>query len=74
MEELAGKVRDAARLHDPIAKTAVEIVKLCLDDARESLVSAEGNDMLRVQGAARQLEKLYRELTVVPPSIAPREQ
>lgn len=73
MEELAGKVREAAKLHDPVAKTTVEIVKLCLDELKESLVTAEGDDMLRTQGAARQLEKLYRELTVTPPSIAPKE-
>lgn len=67
--ELAGKLRDAARLSDPIAKAAVELVKLSMDSVKESLVAAAGDDMLRMQGAARYLQKLHKELTTEPPKI-----
>lgn len=67
--ELAQQLRDAARLQDPLAKVAVELVKLSAEEAKESLVDATGDDMLRVQGAARQLKKLHRELTMAPPSV-----
>ena len=70
LAELAAKLRDAANLHDPIAKAAIELVKLSADELKESLVSAEGEDMLRAQGAARQLSKIHRELTTTPPSIS----
>lgn len=69
--ELAARLRDAARQQDPIAKSAVELVRLSLADQRESLVDAAGDDMLRTQGTARFLVKLLRELTVEPPSIKP---
>jgi N-acetylglucosamine kinase-like BadF-type ATPase len=70
--ELLGNLREAARLHDPIARSVVEVVKLLADEAKESLVSAEGEDMLRLQGGARQLAKIYRELTITPPNIQPK--
>lgn len=68
--ELAAKLREAAKAQDPIAKAAIELVKLSMDDAKESLVAADGDDMLRAQGSARQLQRLYKELTVTPPSIS----
>lgn len=67
--ELAKKLREAAFAQDPIARAAIELVKLSVDEAKESLVSADGEDMYRVQGAARHMAKLYRELTTEPPSI-----
>lgn len=69
LAELAGRLRDAAKLEDPVALAAVELVKLSGDEAKESLVVMDGNDMLRMQGAARHLRALYRELTTTPPSI-----
>lgn len=71
MDELVGRIRDAAKLHDPIATAVVELVRLSHEDAKESLVSAEGNDIHRLQGAARHIQKLYRDLTITPPSITP---
>jgi N-acetylglucosamine kinase-like BadF-type ATPase len=68
--ELAAKLRDAAKLHDPLAKTIVELVALTIEDLKDNLVAASGDDLLRLQGAARHFQKLYRELTIVPPSIA----
>jgi hypothetical protein len=67
--EIASRLRDAARLQDPFALAAIELVKLSSDAAKESLVSAEGDDMLRLQGAARHLTKLHKELTTQPPGI-----
>lgn len=72
--ELEGQLRDAARLHDPSARAVIELVKLSLESVRESLVSAEGEDMLRMQGAGRYLTKLHRELTTEPPNILPQAQ
>lgn len=68
--DLAKRLRDAAKMQDPCAMMAVELVKLHGDMVQESLVSAEGDDMLRQQGSARQLRTLHRELTVEPPAIA----
>lgn len=69
LAELARKLREAALAQDPIARTVIELVKLSGEEAKESLVSADGEDMYRVQGAARHMAKLYKELTVEPPSI-----
>lgn len=46
----------------------VELVGILLESARTRLVKADGSDMLRVQGEARALEKLYRELTTDAPN------
>lgn len=67
--ELAQKLREAAQMHDPSARAAIELVKLTCDGLKESLVGADGNDMLRAQGAVREFAKLLRELTTTPPSI-----
>jgi hypothetical protein len=69
--ELAAQIREAVRLHDPVARAVVELVKLSLDETKDTLVQAEGEDIPRVQGAARHLSKLHKELTVTPPSIVP---
>ena len=67
--ELTQRLRSAAKLQDPLANAAVELVKLLADEAKESLVAAVGDDMLRVQGAARQLKKLHTELVTLPPKM-----
>lgn len=69
LAELAKKLREAAVMQDPLARAAIEFVKLSGDELKESLVSADGEDMYRVQGAARHMAKLYKELTVEPPTI-----
>jgi len=71
LAELAKQLRDAAKQQDPIAKAVVELVRLSIAELQESLVSAEADDMLRVQGAARYLTKLHKELTVIPPTLKP---
>lgn len=73
MANLAQQVRDNAGRGDPVAIAAIELVKLCGDAAKESLVDAVGDDMLRLQGSARDMRKLHKELTTAPPSIAPQE-
>lgn len=67
--ELVKKLREAAVLQDPLARAVVEMVKLSREEVKESLVSADGEDMYRLQGTARYLAKLYRELTTEPPTI-----
>jgi hypothetical protein len=67
--ELAKRLREAAHLQDPLARAAVEMVKLSHEELKESLVNADGEDMYRMQGAARHMAKLFRELTVEPPTI-----
>jgi len=67
--DLAKRLREAAQAQDPIAQAVIELVKLSSDTAKESLVSADGDDMLRAQGAARQFDRLHKELTTNPPSI-----
>ncbi len=69
MAELAGRLRDAAKQQDPIAKAVIDLVRLTLDELKDSLVMVDGDDMLRKQGAAREMTRLYKELTVTPPSI-----
>jgi N-acetylglucosamine kinase-like BadF-type ATPase len=69
LSELAKKLREAAFTQDPIARAIIQLVKLSADEAKESLVSADGEDMYRLQGAVRHMMRLYRELTTEPPSI-----
>jgi hypothetical protein len=69
--DLVARVREAAKLHDPIASAVVELVRLSVEDVKESLVSAEGSDIHRLQGAARHLRGLYKDLTTTPPNIVP---
>lgn len=67
--DLAKRLREAAQAQDPIAQAVIELVKLSSEAAKERLVSAGGDDMLREQGAARCFDKLHKELTTNPPSI-----
>lgn len=67
--ELSARIRDMAKQQDPVAQAAIELVGVLLEAAKESLVTTDGNDMLRKQGAARQLKNLYDELTTTPPTI-----
>lgn len=70
--QLAAQIREAASLHDPVARACIELVKITLDSVKDTLVSAEGEDMLRTQGTARHLAKLHKELTTTPPNINPQ--
>lgn len=67
--ELTTRLRDAAMLQDPVASATIELVRLLLEDTKNALVQAAGDDMLRHQGAAQQLQRLHKDLTSIPPSI-----
>jgi len=67
--EQARKVREAAQLSDPLAVAVVSLLQMTIEDLKESLVSAEGEDMYRTQGAVRHFSRLHRELTVTPHSL-----
>lgn len=71
--ESARKLREQAKLMDPMARTTVELVGSLIDLTKERLVDATGDDMLRLQGAAREYRRLLGELTIQPPSIPTKE-
>ena len=71
--ETAARLRAAYFQQDPLAVAVVDLLQAAIDEARDSLVSSEGDDTLRLQGAARQHQKLLRELTTMPPSTRPKE-
>lgn len=73
ISELTTKLRDAAMLQDPIAMAAAELLRLTLEEVKGTLVMSSGDDTLRHQGAAQQLQRLHKELTTRPPSIKPTE-
>jgi hypothetical protein len=61
----------ASELQNSISPEALNIKKmvgLLFEEAKHKLVSAEGDDLLRLQGEARALDKLYKELTVASAS------
>lgn len=68
---LTKALREAAAKEEPLARMAIEMVKLSGDEAKESLVSAEGEDIHRLQGAARHMIALYRDLTRDPMNVTP---
>lgn len=67
LADLAAKLREGLSLQDPMARVAVQLLISTADDVKESLVLADGEDMLRMQGAARQLRTLIRDITTEPP-------
>ena len=67
--ELAKSLREAAFAQDPAARAAIELLKVSLEESKESLVRASGEDMYREQGAARCMAKLLKELTAEPPKM-----
>lgn len=69
--ELVKALREAAYKQDLTARSVVELVKLSIDETKESLVSAEGEDIHRIQGAARYLRALFRDLTTDPVNTTP---
>lgn len=69
LAETVKRLRDLYLEGDPIARAAVDVIKLSAEAVKESLVTADDNDMLRKQGAARYLRSLYREVTTAPHKI-----
>lgn len=50
-----------------------ELVNLLYEDAKHKLVMGEGDNLLRLQGEARALQRLYEDLTT-PSPVLNREQ
>ncbi len=67
--DLAAKLRDAAKLEDPHARMAVLWIERHIDDLKDKLVDASGDELLRVQGAVRHLQRMYSALTITPPTM-----
>ena len=63
--EIAGSLRKSGSMD---ARLTTELVGIMVEEARSRLVQASGEDMLRAQGEARILERLYRELTTEAPN------
>ena len=50
------------------ASAAKELVDLLFEEAKEALVTASGEETIRLQGEARAMERLYKKLTVSAPT------
>jgi hypothetical protein len=70
--DLAKIIREA-RMQDPLARYTIDMIKAVLEDLKERLVDADGEDMIRLQGAVRQFKKLHNELTNDPMPINTKE-
>lgn len=69
---MLAQVRGAARQLDPIASATIELLALLIREHKDKLVDAVDHDeILRGQGAARALNRLYRDLTTEPATIKP---
>lgn len=66
LAELAGHIQRSTAAE---ARMVVEMVGLMVEESRGRLVDAEGQDIHRVQGEARALTRLYKSLTVKPPTL-----
>ena len=45
------RLRDAAKLQEPHALSVVQLLVLLAEEAKERLITAEGDELLREQGA-----------------------
>lgn len=61
-ERLNNLLNDLARSDAPEAKLMRELLDLQFEDAKERLVDAIGDDIPRIQGEARIMERLSRQL------------
>lgn len=53
---------------------AKEMIALLIEDAKHNLVGAEGDAILRLQGEARSLQRIYEWLTTKRVDLPNREQ
>jgi predicted RNA binding protein with dsRBD fold (UPF0201 family) len=58
----------------PEVQQVKEMIVLLLEDAKHSLIAAEGDAILRLQGEARSLQRIYELLTVQRTELPVREQ
>lgn len=56
------------------ANIARELVDLLYEEVKDGLVAASGDEMLKMQGEARALERLYKKLTTEVPGTTTQEQ
>ena len=56
------------------AQQIKQMIGLLLEDVKHSLISAEGDALLRLQGEARHLQRLYEQLTVKRVELPTRER
>lgn len=66
LAELTGHIQRSTAAE---ARMVVEMVGLMVEESRTRLVDAEGQDIYRMQGEARVLTRLYKSLTVKPPTL-----
>jgi hypothetical protein len=65
------RLREAANAGEPVAETVIRVIALMYEDTKESLVTAQAQDIQAVQGEAMLLKRLHKELTTNPPHIGP---
>ncbi len=61
LHELVETIRKSP---NPEARAAVALVGALLEAAKQKMLSAAGEDLLRTQGEAQCLDRLYKQLTV----------
>jgi 4-diphosphocytidyl-2C-methyl-D-erythritol kinase len=71
VRQLAGKLQSSTAEE---AQQVKEMVGLLLEDAKHNLVSAEGAALIRLQGEARALQRIYEQLTTSRRELPTREQ
>jgi hypothetical protein len=59
---------DLYRSQLPEAQAIKELIGLLIDEAKDSLVDASGDDTLRLQGEAKALLRMQRSITTAPPT------
>ena len=65
VQELANDIHRSVALEAIMIK---RIVGLMLDEAKDKLINAQGDDLLRCQGEAQVLKRLHKDLTVTSPT------
>ena len=61
-ERLNKLLSDLARSDSVEAKWVRELFEIQLEDAKDRLIDAMGEDIPRIQGEARVMERIYRQL------------
>lgn len=56
------------------AASIKELVGLLLEEAKDSLLSQLGDDLIRAQGGAQAFDRLYKLLTTPTPKMQQRER
>jgi hypothetical protein len=70
LQELAKTVRQS---NDASSASIKQLLPLLIEMAKDSLVEAEGVELMRLQGEVQALKRLLTSFTVEPVSIAPKQ-